>query len=745
MKKKDLFILILSVLGIFIITMLINGIYPFGNNDLAISDGTAQYEPFLYDYITRLKNYNYYNYTFMNFLGNPSMFNFVYYLTSPFNFIALLFNNYKLMYLSVVIIKLIVASISAYYYFSKDDKKIGIIASICYVYSGWFLAYYFHIMWLDGFMMFPLLVIGVQNILKNNPIIYILTLTYIYISNFYIGYMLSLFVLIYYLFKLITMEEPYAFKIKNFLRMMLYTTIVIGISFFHIYNVYNIINKTKLVSYNYTNILQIKDFISALFSGNTKVINTDTSDYANICISVFALIGALSYFFNKKITKKEKIQNLVLIIIILIAFFTPLINYVISGFTSPAGFPLRYSFTFSFLLICLALKNYIKENINIFNYLIALTYLGILIYFYSAKIINLSIFILNLVMITIYFGYLIFNKKRFTKIIVPCCIILECLTTLCLNLKGTSVITNSNYFKSSTNNNYFDSSYSLGYFSSMAYKDPFILAGRLGAATDYKAKIIDINGVLSNIMKTKVFGANKDITSFTLEDDFITNRNNYIFKLTKTNNVYTKGAYNTKKDNNVITYQVKEDGTYFFTISSNQNYVIWNDNIYVTTNDLSTIPVNLEKYNISSELYICLLSMELKKNDEVIISYKDDNYRELFIENPKLVKEVNEKLNKYELQYDIKKDNHLKGTITLDDNMIIYTTIPYDNAWKITLNGKEITPINLEGGLIGIPANKGKHTLELIYDDVKLWPFGISILSIGVFIIIIKKHYKQNL
>lgn len=736
MKKKDLFILILSVLGIFIITMLINGIYPFGNNDLAISDAATQYEPFLYDYITRLKNFNYYNYTFMNFLGNPSMFNFVYYLASPLNLAALLFNNYKLMYLSVVVIKLIVTSISAYYYFSKYDKKIGIIASICYVYSGWFLAYYFHIMWLDGFMMFPILVIGIQNVLKNNPIIYILTLSYIYISNFYIGYMLSLFTLIYYLFKLVTMKKPYAFKIQNFLRMMLYTTIVIGISFFHIYNVYNIINKTKLVSYNYTNILQIKDFISALFSGNTKVIHTDTSDYANICISVFTLMGALSYFFNKNINKKDKIHSLILIIIFLIALFTPQINYIISGFTRPAGFPLRYSFIFSFLLICLAFKNYLKENINIFNYLLALIYLGLLIYFYFTKTINLSIFILNLVMIIIYFGYLILNKKRFTKIIVSCCIILECLVTACLNLKGTSIITNSNYF---------DSSYSFNYFSSMTYKDPLNLAGGFGIVTDYKSTVKDITGIVSNIMTKKIYGVDKDITSFTLEDDFIINRNNYISKLTKINEVYIKGKYNIKIDNNLVTYEIKEDGTYFFTISDNQNYVMWNDNIYITTGDITALPPNYKDYHISSSIFTCLISMELKKNDEVTISYKDNNYRELFVENPKLVKEVNEKLNKYELQYDIKKDNHLKGTITLDDNMIIYTTIPYDKDWLIKLDNKEIKPIKLEGGLIGIPANKGKHTLELIYDDTKIWPFTISILSIGIFIIIIKKHYKENL
>lgn len=734
MKKKDLLILISCVLGIFIINMLINGIYPFGSNDLAISDAATQYEPFLYDYITRLKNFNYYNYTFMNFLGNPSMFNFVYYLASPFNLIALLFNNYKLMYLSVIIIKLIIAAISAYHYFSKYDKKLGIIASICYVYSGWFLAYYFNIMWLDGFMMFPLLVIGVQNVLKNNPIIYILTLSYIYISNFYIGYMLSFFVLIYYLFKLITMKEKYYYKIKNFVSMIFYTCLIIGITFFHIYNVYNIILKNKLVTYSYDNPLILKDFITSLFSGNVNALFVNIKDYANICISVIALMGALSYFFNKNINKKEKRLNLCLLIIMLIILFSPKINYIIAGFTVPAGMPLRYTFIISFFLISLALKNHMKENISYPNYIILIVYTSLLLYSYFTKLINLNIFILNSIMIIIYLIYLIFNKKRFSKILISTAIIIECIIALNINLKGTNEITQSNFY---------NSSYSFSYFTSMTYKEPLNFVGGLGVLTDYKARVKDTNGIILEILENKIFGANETITKLTLTDDYLDNRNKYIYSLTDINNVIIKGNYTTKVNENIVTYKVKEDGMYHYLLSNNQYYIIWNNNIYLSTNDKKYLPKDYKKYSSTSSSFIGLIDLELKKDDEVIIYYSDDNYHDLYFENPKLCNEVINKIQKYNINYTEKKDNHLKGTITLDDNMIIYTTIPYDNAWKIKLDDKDVTPINLEGGFLGIKASKGNHTLELTYNDVTIWPFTISVLSIGIFIIIIKKYYKH--
>lgn len=736
MKKKDLLILIGSVLGIFLLVMLINGIYPFGKNDLAIKDAAAQYEPFLYDYITRLKNFNYTNYTFMNFLGNPAMFNFVYYLASPFNLIGLLFNNYKSMFLAVIILKLVIASVSAYYFFSKYDRRIGIIASLCYVYSGWFLAYYFNIMWLDGFMMFPLLVVGVQNVLKNKPVMYILSLSYIYISNFYIGYMLSFFVLVYYLFKLITMKETYYYKIRNFLQMMLYTGVVIGNTFFHIYNVYNIIGKTKLVTYNYTSSLLLKDFVTGLFFGNIDVAVVSRQDYANVCVSVFALLGALAYFFNKNIDRKEKIKSLCLVIILLVVLFSPKINYVIAGFTVPAGMPLRYSFIFSFFLIYLAVKNYISENVNYCNFLIGFTYAGLLIYCYVCKLINLDVFILNLVMSVIYFLYLVFHSKQFSKLIVLMGLLTELVIGLCINFKGTDVLKDSNFYSSS---------YSFSYFSSMTYREPLNFVGGLGVSTDYKSRVTETSGVISEILQNKVFGANKDIINFRLDDDFVDNQNTYIESLTGISHVISKGKYKVSVNDNVVTYKVKEDGRYYYTLSSNQFYILWKDKAYIATDDEKILPSNYKSYSIYNSVFSSLLVFDLKNDDEVIICYSDDNYHDLFVLDEVLFKDVTSRIEKYSMKYAIKKDNYLKGTVVLDDNMLIYTTIPYDSSWKIKLDGKYVKPVKLEGGLIGVIADAGEHTLEFKYDDIKSWPFVVSLLSLGGFMIIIKKHYKENL
>ena len=83
-------ILIVSLL--FCITLKIKDIFPFGNGTLAITDSYYQYQPFLYNFIMSIKTGNLLSYSFIAGLGNPTIFNILYYLNSPLNLIALITN-----------------------------------------------------------------------------------------------------------------------------------------------------------------------------------------------------------------------------------------------------------------------------------------------------------------------------------------------------------------------------------------------------------------------------------------------------------------------------------------------------------------------------------------------------------------------------------------------------------------------------------------------------------------------------
>ena len=65
------------------------------------------------------------------------------------------------------------------------------------------ILYYFNIMWLDVVFLTPLVTLGIDNIFnKNDNKKYILFLSLSIFSNFYISYMLCIFCVLYFFYKL---------------------------------------------------------------------------------------------------------------------------------------------------------------------------------------------------------------------------------------------------------------------------------------------------------------------------------------------------------------------------------------------------------------------------------------------------------------------------------------------------------------------------------------------------------------
>ena len=98
-----------------------------------------------------------------------------------------------------------------------DNKVISTIVSISYVFSAWFLSFNNSIMWLDAFVMFPLFQYGLEKLMnENKAYIYIFSLAYIMISNFYLAWMICLYTLAYFIFQTIFTKKETKEKLKNF-------------------------------------------------------------------------------------------------------------------------------------------------------------------------------------------------------------------------------------------------------------------------------------------------------------------------------------------------------------------------------------------------------------------------------------------------------------------------------------------------------------------------------------------------
>ena len=204
--KNHYYIYLTFLLGLIVITAIyiLQDVAPFGKNSLLTVDFFHQYGPMLAELYDRIHDGESLIYSFNTGLGLPFFRNFFNYLSSPINILIFLFKReHVIMSYSIIIgLRSILSAVTMTYYLRKKlNTKTPILIGLglLYAYSAYFTAYYWNIMWLDGLIFLPLIVLGIENIInKNKGLLYTISLSLMLFSNYFIGYMLCIFSCIYF-------------------------------------------------------------------------------------------------------------------------------------------------------------------------------------------------------------------------------------------------------------------------------------------------------------------------------------------------------------------------------------------------------------------------------------------------------------------------------------------------------------------------------------------------------------------
>ena len=202
-------------------TAIICNKYPTGQYSFILSDLKAQYAPFLALNRARIVSLsggsehllNNLTYSFQLGLGKNIMGTFGYYMASPLNLIYLLFepSQIDLVVILLVILKLSFASgFMTLFLCSRTGHKKSkwpVLLGIVYAFSLYAQAFAFQIMWLDGYMLLPLLLYFVEKfITKKRYAGIIITLLLLFVSNYYIAYMVGIYSFLYLIVRMITLK-----------------------------------------------------------------------------------------------------------------------------------------------------------------------------------------------------------------------------------------------------------------------------------------------------------------------------------------------------------------------------------------------------------------------------------------------------------------------------------------------------------------------------------------------------------
>ena len=364
------------------------GSYPFGNKSLMAVDFGQQYISFF----GLLKNAVFsgdlssLSYSFTKSLGGDMIGVLGYYLMSPFNifYIILPFQHYGLAVFLTIWLRYGAIGFSFAHLLVKRYKgaesKIWMVPlfATAYALSGMLVSYQMNVIFYDAMIMLPLVIIYLEKLLDGEapyPYAFVLGLTVL--LQFYMGYMISIFVVLYacyYVSPRLSIEGDWKQKLKTFIHPLFKAFIysVLGVATASILLVpvfFNLLESKGQVgdAMRFSFAFQINplDILSKLTIGGFDTTSGWSAgpNLPNIYIGALGFIGFILFFSSTKILKERRWSAGIVTLIFLISFVNEFVSKIWHMGQNPAGFFFRFSWLFSFFMLILAYQ-VLKEKIE---------------------------------------------------------------------------------------------------------------------------------------------------------------------------------------------------------------------------------------------------------------------------------------------------------------------------------------------------------------------------------------------
>lgn len=374
-------------------------LFPFGDMTILRMDMYHQYGPLfaeLYDRVTNLESFIY---SWRTGLGSPFLGNFFNYLSSPSAIILLLLGHKNMpeAIAGMILVKAALAAAAFTYYLKKSHKRhdfttaaFGILYAMC----GYFIAYYWNVMWIDAMVYFPLVILGIERVInERKPACYIAALAATLVSNYYMGYMVCIFSVLYFLVyffanhDFVSVADGVPFTVnedgkKKYKTKDLITGNVLlrsgftfafssiaaaGLVAFALLPTYFILKNCSATSgtfpEEYKSYFSIFDFLANHLASVVPTIRSSGSDVLpNVYCGIATVILVPLYLFTKSVSIKEKVAHIGLLGVLFFSFNSNMLNYIWHGFHFPNDLPYRFSFMYCFVLLILAYKAFTRLN-----------------------------------------------------------------------------------------------------------------------------------------------------------------------------------------------------------------------------------------------------------------------------------------------------------------------------------------------------------------------------------------------
>ena len=384
-KTKQLTLAFLIPFIIILISYIVAGIAPFGSRSLISMDAYGQYFPMLSEMKNGLSQWS-----FSGALGFNQFTQSAYYTNSPLWLLLHLVPN-SLMTSAVdliVALRFGLAGLAFALWLRKkhNTDNLGIVASAsAYALSAYTISFINQFMWMDAVVLLPIVAIGLEILYEQKkPYLYIFSLALTLFTNFYIGYMVCVFSVLYFLYMCFREKTPWLERGKSLLKFSISSLLAGGL-----------VAVVLLPTY-----LAISKAISSglVFDGEFELYHTPLEMLAkflpfskislefqapNVYSGFIVLILCVFYLFKKNNTTRNRVIFIVLAVFAYLSFNFNLLDFMWHGFHYPNQLPGRQSFIFIFAMVSLAYA--VFKDIKLDNKMLANILVLVLIFELSAN------------------------------------------------------------------------------------------------------------------------------------------------------------------------------------------------------------------------------------------------------------------------------------------------------------------------------------------------------------------------
>lgn len=825
--KKQLVVMsgIMSALSVLLMYAVI-GVYPFGNMTVVAGDMSSEYLPFAVARNRAVLSGGSLIYSDRLGLGGGFWSVLMYNVASPFMLLSLPIGveNMPEFMLAMQVLRMGASGGAFAYFYMEKYKRNDVSAcvfSLIYALTTYAVSNMLNIIWADCFVLFPLIVLGLERILqKKSPLLYVICLSVAMVSNYYIAFIICIYLVLYFAVYIALNETKFELKPLLCKLGVFGAASLLSAGLACICLVPSAVALTQTTGNNWEferlsfwryNPLEL---FGKFLWGSSLDYSNDTRP--NVYCSIFAVVMLAFFWLCRRVELKKKLTYSALLGILIISTLSAYLDYAWHGFHVTVGLPYRYSFLISFtiLLMLTEVWQFVTElDFNrIMGVVGAFTVIILANYMISEEK-SLQVFAISLTLVLLVAGavglrvsgvisqngfavlavLLVFSdltmngidtlykvddaNKYWTKEQYSSMLEMnEVLAARILEADDGVYRVDDENFLVDNQCVYFDypslSSYAtptngnaLRLMSALGYADDFINKYSFNLYTPFSDSLLNLKYIMSgdssernhlrltdisnmgkNVYENELalpraFAVANEAEAWSIEQDdpFVVQNQLGLLASGEEQGVYDilkrKGDEEYHSDfvikggRYIAEYEMPRDGELF---------------CFFGCLDSKGIKLTLgeKSYNLDGSLSCVFPLYGVKKGETLRIEFFGEDglsgVVSAALQNEAALERTIGKLAEYPIKIDNYSSGRLEGSLTVEQDCLLFTSIPCESGWHAELDGNAAEIVEIGGSLIGLRLHSGENHIKLVYRPKALYVGAmLSALSLIVLILIL--------